>query len=71
MRGLSINGMTGNQEIFRDSSPTLFYGQDVVSITVPASLEETRFSGINISIPGSMLTLCEVQVYLGTTFMLI
>lgn len=71
MRGLSITGMTGNQEIFRDSNSTLFYGKADININVPASIEETKFSGINISIPGSLLTLCEVWVYLGKNFMLI
>ena len=71
MAGLSINGKTmeaGKQDIFRDGSPSISVGKRNISIAVPALLAETRFSGINISIPGPYLTLCQVQVYLGKTF---
>ena len=65
MDGISVKDKNRIYEIFKDGVP--FYVNDVwdFNISVPTSLREVLFTGLYISIPGSLLTLCEVQVYLG------
>lgn len=65
MNGVSIEGKPGQQTIFNDGNPFFVKSKTDFNITVPVSLRDIKFSGINISIPGPFLTLCEVQVYLG------
>ena len=65
MDGISVKDKNRIYEIFKDGNP--FFVDNVwdFNISVPTSFREVWFTGLYISIPGSLLTLCEVQVFLG------
>ena len=67
-----MSGIPGSEKIFEDLYP-YSSKEDVINISIPASLSSTAFSGINISISRrwkqeTFLTLCEVKVFLGNNY---
>ena len=56
-------------EFYVDGSPTYQNEKDSIQVGLPESYRNTKFSNVTISIPAkddyAVLTLCEVQVYLG------
>ena len=73
LQGFIVSGLPGGEKIFGDSLSSSRYQEAVIDITIPESLSNTVFSGINISVSsmwqhlqhGTFLTLCEVKVFLG------
>ena len=73
LKGFNIHGYPGNASLYQDARNS--YLQDVIEVTIPDEYRNTKFSNITISVPPhfgtpddgkSYLTLCEVEVFLGT-----
>ena len=70
LKNFTIHGEPDYVEIYVDGSPTYQYNEDLIIVSLPESIRNTKFSNITISVPAkstsySVLILCEVQVYLG------
>ena len=70
LENFTIHGEPDYAEIYVDGVQTYQYNEDSIIVSLPENIRNTKFSNITISVPAkstnySVLTLCEVQVYLG------
>ena len=69
LKGFTIHGEPNYVEIYVDGSPTYQYNEASIQVILPESCRHTKFSNITIAVPAhdgqSILTLCEVEIYLG------
>ena len=68
LKGFSVHGYPGPHRIYHNDDNS--YLQDAIQVKVPDVYKNTKFSNITISVQAhyydkSILTLCEVQVFLG------
>ena len=73
IKGFTIHGEPDHLEIYVDIIPDQ-YKKASINVSLPESYKNTKFSNITIAIPAkatgfSILTLCEVEVYLGKCIM--
>ena len=74
IKGFTIHGEPDHLQIYGDDRGLNQYMEASINVSLPESYKNTRFSNITIAIPAkanetSILTLCEVEVYLGKCIM--
>ena len=70
LKGFTIHGEPGSLEIYVDGIPDYQYNKVYIEVSLPGKCRNVKFSNITIAVPAnvtdySVLTLCEVEVYLG------